>query len=460
MLDQDNLHDYQREGVRHIMENSHSALFLDMGLGKTVTTLTAISRLIFEELEIDRVLVIAPKRVAESVWDKEIKVWRHLSGLRISKITGSEQQRRRALQTPAEVYTIGRDNVAWLCGLFGGLSLPFDMLVIDEASSFKNPQAVRFKALRRVQPSFSRVVNLTGTPAPNGLIDLWAQTYLLDRGDRLGKTITEYRRNYFREGQKNGHIVYKYTIDKTNEQIIHERLKDICLSMKAADYLDMPKRVDNFIQVDLGDKVLAKYQEFERDQVLELLSSEEPITAQNAAALSNKLLQFANGAVYDAEGGFHEVHDAKLDALLSIIEEAAGKPVLVAYTYKHDLVRIMKALKAYKPVKLEKDADIDDWNAGKIQVMVMHPASGGHGLNLQQGGHIAVWFGQTWSLELYMQWNARLDRQGQEEQVFIHHLIAAGTIDSKVLAALTNKTRTQDGLMEAVKSLLAKYRKS
>jgi len=459
MLNQDNLHDYQREGVQHILDNSHSALFLDMGLGKTVTTLTAISRLIFEELEISRVLVIAPKRVAESVWDKEIKLWKHLSDLRVSKIAGNEKQRRKALQTAAEVYTIGRDNVAWLCGLFGGMTLPFDMLVIDEASSFKNPQAVRFKALRRVQPCFSRVVNLTGTPAPNGLMDLWAQTYLLDRGERLGKTITEYRRNYFREGQKNGHIVYKYTIDKTNEQVIHERLKDICLSMRAADYLDMPARVNNYLELPLGEKIMQKYEEFEGEQVLNLLSAEEPITAQSAAALSNKLLQFANGAVYDAEGGFHEVHDVKLDALVSIIEEAAGKPVLVAYTYKHDLVRIMKALKAYKPVKLEKDADIDNWNAGKIQVMVMHPASGGHGLNLQKGGNIAVWFGQTWSLELYQQWNARLDRQGQEEQVFVHHLIAAGTIDSKVLAALTNKTRTQDGLMDAVKSLLKKYGK-
>ena len=454
------LHDYQLTSINHILDNTHCALFLEMGLGKTVSTLTAINKLMFEELDIDSVLVVAPKRVAESVWDVEIEKWEHLSHLKVSKIIASEKQRRKALSEKAHIYTIGRDNIAWLCGQFGGSMLPFDMLVIDELSSFKNPKSVRFKALRGVQPSFKRVVGLTGTPAPNGLIDLWSQVYLLDRGKRLGKFISHFREDYFKPGKRNGAIVYSYDLVPDGEQRIHEKIGDICMSMKAKDYLTLPGRIDNFIDINFPPDIQKKYDAFEREQVLKLFPDHEEgkeISAVNAAALSNKLLQFANGAVYDENKKFHVVHDLKIEAAKEIIEDANGKPVLIAWIYKHDMERLVVALKKYNPRELKGDKDIKDWNEGKIQVMLMHPASGGHGLNLQAGGHIIIWFGQTWSLELEQQFNARLDRQGQKEVVIINKLVACKTIDQDVIAAQVRKSAKQDGLMEAVKAKIKKY---
>ena len=457
------LHEYQTTATDHILDNTHSALFLEMGLGKTVSTLTAIEHLMFAELEISSVLVIAPKRVAESVWGDEIEKWDHLKHLTISKVIGNAKQRRKALATPADIYTIGRDNVSWLCGQYGGSMLPFDMLVIDELSSFKNPKSVRFKSLRGVQPSFKRVVGLTGTPAPNGLIDLWAQIYLLDRGERLGKFVSHFREDFFRPGKRNGHIIYSYNLVEDGDKRIHDKIGDICMSMKAEDYLKLPGRVDNIIKLNFDEETQRKYDDFERDLVLELFEEQEPgqeISAVNAAALSNKLLQFANGAIYDEDKNYHVVHDLKIEATKDIIEDANGKPVLIAWTYRHDLYRLQKALKKYKPRELKTDQDIKDWNAGKIQVLMMHPASGGHGLNLQAGGNIIIWFGQTWSLELEQQLNARLARQGQKDIVIINKLVACKTLDLDVIAAQERKSEKQNGLMEAVKALKQKYNKS
>lgn len=453
-MNETNLHNYQNGAVAHILENDFCGLFLDMGLGKTVSSLTAIKKLIYDEVEINTVLVIAPKRVAESVWSAECDKWEHLKGLRVAKIIGNEKQRKAALREKADVYMLGRDNIVWLCGLYGGSMLPFDMLIIDESSSFKSPKSLRFKALKAAQPSFDRVVLLTGTPAPNGLIDLWSQIFLLDRGERLGKTITFYRDNFFSKSY-NG---FSYDLQQDAEERIHTKIKDVCLSMKAADYLDLPKRIDNFIKIQFSPELKKKYLDFEREKVLELLTASEDITAMSAAGLSNKLLQFANGAVYDADKVWHAVHDLKLDAAEEVIESANGKPVLIAYTYKSDVERLLERLKKYKPKKLDSDQDIKDWNAGKIKVLLMHPASGGHGLNLQTGGHIALWFGQTWSLELYMQFNARLDRQGQTESVIINHLIAEGTHDEEVIKSLENKETRQEGLMKAVKAKIEKYK--
>ena len=458
-MNESNLHNYQTGAVDHIINNPFSGLFLDMGLGKTVSTLTAINRLLFEELAVRKVLVIAPKRVAETVWSMECEKWEHLKHLRISKITGpGEAKRKEALNAKADIYIIGRDNVAWLCGLYGGLTLPFDMLVIDESSSFKSPKSLRFKALRRVQPSFDRVVLLTGTPAPNSLIDLWPQLYLLDRGERLGKTIGVYRDRYFSPNQRNGAIIYNYKLKNSGEEEIHRQISDVCMSMKATDYLDMPERIDNIIRLDLSPDIKKQYRDFERSQILELVEDEGEITALNAAALSNKLLQFANGAVYDENKNVHEVHTAKLEAIEEIIENANGHPVLIAWTYRHDAARLKKRLKKYDPVEFKTEQHYKDWNAGKIKVMMMHPASGGHGLNLQEGGNIIVWFGQTWSLELYQQLNARLYRQGQKgNNVVIHHLAVSGSMDEDVIRSLENKDNTQESLMSAIKSRIKKY---
>lgn len=459
-MNEQSLHDYQLTAVEHIVENKHCALFLEMGLGKTISTLTAAKVLIYDELEISKILVIGPKRVVESVWDAECEKWEHIKHFRISKIIGSVKQRKEALRKNADIYLISRDNIAWLCGLYGGSMLPFDMLVIDELSSFKNPKSIRFKALRGVQPSFKRIVGLTGTPAPNGLIDLWSQIYLLDRGERLGKFITRYREEYFKAGKRNGAIIYKYDIAGDGESRIHEKIGDICMSMKAKDYLQLPGRIDNIIKIQMPPDIQAKYDKFEEEQVLQLFvgqPEDEGISALNAAALSNKLLQFANGAVYDENKDYHIMHNLKIEAAQEIIEDANGKSVLIAWTYRHDLYRLKEALKKYNPVELKTDKDVKDWNAGKIQVMMMHPASGGHGLNLQSGGHIIIWFGQTWSLELEQQFNARLDRQGQEDVVIINKLVMAKTMDEDVIKAQESKSAKQDSLMEAVKAKIKKY---
>lgn len=456
MLDRSNLHGYQRTAVDHIKEHPDSALFLDMGLGKTVSTLTAIVDLI-NFFEVSKVLIVAPKRVAEITWGDEVENWKHLNGLRISVIKGTAKQREAAARADADIYTVSRDNLVWLLQMWGGAKVPYDMLVLDELSSFKNHQSKRFKAAKVIRRSCNRVVGLTGTPAPNGLIDLWAQMYLVDGGVRLGKSITDYRANYFRAGAQNGGIIYEYKPLPTTADVLSEKIADITLSMKALDFLDMPELnyINNY--VEMTAKVKKGYEDFEREQVLELLSDDAEITAMSAAALSNKLLQYAGGAVYDADRNVYAVHDEKIETLKEMIEAANGAPVLVAYNFQHEKARILEALKDYGAEPLEGVESVRRWNAGEIPVLVTHPASAGHGLNMQKGGNRIIWYGVTWSLELYQQFNARLWRQGQRNGVFVHHIVTRGTIDEKVIAALTGKATTQDGLMSAVKELIRKY---
>ena len=460
MLQRNQLHSYQNRGVQHIIDNPFCALFLDMGLGKTVTTLTAIKELM-DACIITNALVIAPKKVTQVTWTDEIKNWAHLQNLTISVIDGDVKHRRAAMAKKADIYAVSRDNIVWLVTEYGGIKLPFDMVVIDELSSFKNHASKRFRAMKRVRKFIPRVVGLTGTPSPNGLIDLFAQMYLIDEGERLGKTITGYRDRFFRPDKRNGDIVYTYALkqpaDETEKQI-SDLISDITISMTAEDYLKMPDKIMLFDTVELPRKIYENYQDFEQEQVLELINSDEMITAASAAALSNKLQQYANGAIYDADRNVKHIHDEKIEKLQEIIEAANGAPVLVAYSFIHDLDRIMNALKEYKPVKLEKPEHIAQWNDGKIQVLVTHPASAGHGLNLQKGGNILVWFGNTWSLELYMQFNARLYRQGQTKPVYIHHIVSKGTIDEKIIKALSGKKETQDGLMQSIKELMEKYK--
>lgn len=462
MLTKNDLHNYQKAGVEHIIEHPYCGLFLDLGLGKTVTTLTAIEALMFDYCEIDSVLIVAPKRVAESVWQEEAEKWEHLRHLTFSKIIGTQKQRLEAIHTKANIYIISRDNIAWLSALYGGGKLPFDMVVIDELSSFKSYKSERFKAMRSARLYLKRLVGLTGTPAPNGLIDLWAQIYLMDRGDRLEKTITRYREKYFRPGRTNGNVVYSYDLMADSEYIIHKKIEDICISMKSDDYLEMPLRTDNYIKLRMPDDIKKKYEAFEKEKVIDLLNSqgeENAINVVNAAALSNKLLQFANGAIYDENRNVYKVHDIKLEALKEMIEDANGQSVLVAWIFQFDRDRIMKYLKAYNPRELKTNKDIEDWNAGKVQVMLAHPASAGHGLNLQAGGHIIIWFGATWSLELYQQFNGRLYRQGQKEHVIINHLILQGSHDEDVIKALQYKDKKQNNLLNSIKARIDKYKK-
>lgn len=462
MLTKNNLHNYQKACVEHIIEHPYCGLFLDLGLGKTVIALTAIEALMFDYCEVDSALIIAPKRVAESVWQEEAQNWEHLRHLTFSKIIGTQKQRQEAIRTKADIYIISRDNIAWLSALYGGGKLPFDMVVIDELSSFKSYKSECFKAMRSARLYIKRLVGLTGTPAPNGLIDLWSQIYLMDRGDRLEKTITRYREKYFRPGRTNGNVVYSYDLMSDSEFLIHKKIEDICISMKAEDYLEMPFRTDNYIKLKMSENIRKQYEDFEKNKVLELLSSadeETAINVVNAAALSNKLLQFANGAIYDEERNVYPIHDIKLEALKEIIDDANGQPVLVAWTYQFDRDRIKEYLKAYKPRELKTNKDIEDWNAGKVQVMLAHPASAGHGLNLQAGGHIIIWFGQTWSLELYQQFNGRLYRQGQQSHVVINHLILQGTHDEDVIKALKSKDQKQNSLMNSIKAKIDKYKK-
>lgn len=458
MLRRENLHKYQEACITHIINNRYCGLFLDMGLGKTVTTLTAIDLLIYDYLEINKVLIIAPKRVTETVWAEEAKNWEHLKYLTFSKIVGTEKQRLEALHAKANIYLISRDNIAWLCAKYGGGRTPFDMVVVDELSSFKSYKSQRFKALRQVRPTIKRFVGLTGTPAPNGLIDLWPQIWLMDMGLRLGKTITSYRRNYFSPAKTNGHIVYSYRLNTNAEKLIRDSIADICISMKAEDYLEMPMLTENYISLTLPSKIKKQYDDFEKEKILEL-NAEDTINVINAAGLSNKLLQFANGAIYDEDKNVHEVHNIKLEALKEIIDTANGQSILIAWSYQFDRDRILKALSDYKPRELKGVKDINEWNEGKIQVMLAHPASAGHGLNLQAGGSIIVWFGLTWSLELYQQFNARLYRQGQKERVIIHHLVMQGTHDEDVVKALKQKNRTQESLLNSIKAKINKYLK-
>lgn len=443
---------YQKRAIQHILDHPSAGLFLEMGLGKSVITLTAITELLHNSFEIARVLVIAPLRVADTVWTAEAEKWDHTRHLRISKVLGPKKKRIEALNTPADVYVINRENVEWIVNHYGR-SWPFDMVVIDELSSFKSPSSRRFRALRKVLPLINRIVGLTGTPAPNGLIDLWSQIYLLDQGERLGPTITGYRNRYFIPGKRRGHIVYEWI--PISEEVIYEKISDICISMKAEDWLDMPQRIDRTVTVTLPPAARARYKQLERDLLLPF--SDGDVVANTAAVLAGKLLQLANGAVYDENHNVREIHKAKLEALGDIIEAANGKPILVFYTYQHDLHRIEKR---FSVRTLESSKDISDWNAGRIPVLLAHPASAGHGLNLQAGGNTIVWFGLPHSLELYEQANARLYRQGQKENVIIHHLVTEGTIDENVMKALARKALTQNDLMQAVKARISEIPRS
>ncbi|EYE88015.1 DEAD/DEAH box helicase [Fervidicella metallireducens AeB] len=446
---------YQQYAASWIIDKKYSALFLDCGLGKTVITLTAISVLLYDYFEITKVLVIAPLRVAHSTWDEEASKWDHLKNIKISKVLGTEKERIAALNTKADVYIINRENVRWLVNFYKA-DWPFDMVVIDELSSFKSSKSERFKALRKIRPLTKRIVGLTGTPAPNGLIDLWSQIYLLDGGERLGKTVTGFREKYFLPDKRNRHIVFTYKPKEGAKEAIYEKLSDICVSMKAEDYLELPQRIDNIISVELNSEVKKQYEVLEKELILSLDDSD--ISAGSAAVLANKLIQMANGAVYDENGEVKYIHDEKLKALDELIEAASCRPVLIFYGYQHDKDRIMNCLSKLNPRILQSDKDIKDWNRGEVQILLAHPASCGHGLNLQAGGNIIIWFGLTWSLELYQQANARLHRQGQKETVIIHHIIAKGTIDEKVMKALADKNTSQTALIEAVKAQMSKYK--
>lgn len=438
---------YQRTAIQWIIDRPAAGLFLGMGMGKSVVTLTAIDQLIYDRIEVQRVLVIAPLRVAQDTWAREVAKWDHLHHLRVARVLGPLKARLEALEQDADIYVINRENVVWLCE-FLGRRWPFDMVVIDELSSFKSHQAKRFKALRRVLGRVRRIVGLTGTPAPNGLIDLWPQVYLLDRGERLGETVGKFRSRYFTPDRMNGHIVYSYKLLPGADDAIHNKLADLCMSLKKEDYLDLPGQIYETVELTPPPALLKRYKQFERDRIMETLDEDGEVVALNAAALTGKLLQFANGAIYDDQGSVHALHDVKLDALEELIEAANGEPVLVFYAFKHDRDRIMQRLPCRE---LSAPDDIDAWNRKEIPVAIAHPASVGHGLNLQEGGHIIIWFGLTWSLELYQQANERLNRPGQTDVCRIYHLILKGTHDERVLAALDQKDTSQRALIDALR---------
>ena len=443
---------HQRAGIEWIAERTACALLWGMGTGKTVTTLTAIDRILYDYMEDGPVLVIAPKRVAENTWSKETEKWEHLKHLRICKIMGTAKQRIEAVHSIfdgpfSDVYVINRENVVWLVDTLQN-RWPFPIVVIDELSSFKSAQAKRWKALRRVRGRIRRLIGLTGTPRPNGLEDLWPEVYLLDQGARLGKTLGAFRARWLTPEKMNGHIVYSYRPKDGAEADVYERLSDICMSIKKDDVLSLPGQIYEDIELTAPPSLLKQYKQFERDKVLESLDEEGAIVAGSAAALTNKLLQFANGAIYDMDGKVHELHTIKLEALEELLEEAGGDNVLVLYAYKHDRDRIRQRIDCRE---LDKPEDIDAWNRGEIPVALAHPASIGHGLNLQDGGHIIVWYGLTWSLELYQQANERLNRPGQKNVCRVYHLILKGTHDSRVLQALKNKDKGQAAAIEALR---------
>lgn len=440
-------HDYQNYATEFIEKHSVAAVLLDMGLGKSVITLSAINDLCLDTFEVQKVLVIAPLRVARDTWKAEIEKWDHLKYLKYSVAVGTETERKSALKQPANLYIINRENVGWLIEE-SGIPFDYDMVVIDELSSFKNHKAKRFKSLMRVRPTVRRIVGLTGTPSSNGLMDLWAEFKLLDMGKRLGRFITHYRDEFFIPDKRNGQVIFSYKPKENAEEEIYRRISDITISMKSTDYLKMPECIMNEVEVNLSEKEIKMYNTLKKDLVLSIANKE--IDAVNAGALSNKLSQMANGAIYDENKQVIEIHDRKLDALEDLIEQANGKPVLVAYWFKHDLVRIRKR---FDIREIKSSKDIVDWNNGKIPIAVIHPASAGHGLNIQDGGSTLIWFGLTWSLELYLQTIARLWRQGQKSKtVIIHHIIAEGTTDEKIMEALRKKEITQDALMDAVKA--------
>lgn len=441
-----NPHNYQTYATEFMIKNPVSAVFLDMGLGKTVITLTAINEMCRDTFLVSKVLVIAPLRVARDTWPAEIEKWNHLKGLTYAVAVGTEAERRAALLQNASVYIINRENLCWLIE-DSGLPFDFDMVVIDELSSFKSHRAKRFKSLLKARPRIKRIVGLTGTPSTNGLMDLWAEFRILDLGKRLGRYITHYRQNYFIPDKRNGMVVFSYKPLPGAEEAIYKQIDDITISMKAEDYLDMPDCIYNEVKVKLDKKERKVYNTLKKEMVVSIGADE--VDASNAAVLSNKLSQLANGAIYSDDKKVISIHDRKLDALEDLIEAANGKPVLVAYWFKHDFERIKKR---FDVREIKSSKDIVDWNNGQIPVAVIHPASAGHGLNLQAGGSTLIWYGITWSLELYQQTNARLWRQGQKsEAVIIHHIIAEKTVDEQIMAALNRKDKTQSALIDAVR---------
>lgn len=460
-------HNYQKYCIVRIIQDEALALFLDMGLGKTAITLTAVNDLIFNRFQVGRCLVIAPKKVAEDTWTREQSKWDHLQLLKIRSVLGSKNKRIRELNSPGNVFVINRENVSWLVDYYRN-DWPFDMVVIDESSSFKSHQSKRFKALKNIRGHIRRIVELTGTPSPNGLTDLWAQLYLLDGGKRLGRTLTEYRNNYFFPSARNATTIFSYEPRPGADEKIRELIRDICISLSARDYLELPDRIDNTRYIRLDAKAQRVYDEMERERVLEL--PDAVLDAGSAAVLSGKLLQLANGAVYHTteyvegdkvreEKTVVEIHDNKVEAFLELVEELNGKHALVFYNFQHDLARLEKALSKTKLAvrELRTSGDIADWNAGNIEVLLAHPASVAYGLNLQEGGSDVIWFGLNWSLELYQQANARLHRQGQKHTVYVHHLVVAGSVDEDVMDALEKKGDYQAALLEALKARVEKY---
>ena len=452
-------HKYQLTAINHVINVPKCGLFLDMGLGKTVSTLTAIKELKYNRFQVNKVLIIAPKKVAEGTWSKEKDKWNHTKDFRVSLVLGSQQKRIKALSINADLYIINRENIPWLVDYLRN-DWYFDTVVIDESSSFKNSRSKRFKALKMVLPKINRLIELTGTPSPNGVEDLWAQIYLLDQGTRLEKYITHFRAKYMEPNKRNRSQIFDYKIKDGVYDSIINKISDICISMKSEDYLELPDLSYNEIPVILNDKARRDYDKMERDFVLELEGAEDEITAVNAAALSNKLLQISNGAVYDSSGIYTEVHDAKIEAFLELIERLQGKSLLVFYNFQHDRDRIKKALEKSDLVvkELKTTQDEDDWNAGKIDILLTHPASAAYGLNLQEGGNHVCWFGLSWNLEHYQQANKRLHRQGQKEKVIIHHLVTQGTRDEDVMRALDNKAGVQEEIMQSLKARIKKVK--
>lgn len=454
-------HDYQRHCINRIIDTPRLGLFLDMGLGKTSIVLSAVKELKYNRFAVSKVLVIAPKKVAEGTWSKEKDKWDHTRCLRISRVLGSEKKRIRALYETADIYIINRENVVWLVDFYKN-DWPFDMVVIDESSSFKSHKAKRFKALSAMAPRIKRIVELTGTPSPNGLADLWAQLYLLDEGARLGTRYAGFRERYFDAGPVHNGIVYRYSVKQGSEEAILSAISDICVSMKASDYLELPDCIMHEIPVELDPKAAKAYRELEREMVLELPDDE--VTVTSAAALSNKLLQLGNGAIYGEDHSVHAVHGCKIEAFMELIESlsASGKSALVFYNYQHDRERLQKALAKTGLVvrELKTTQDEDDWNAGEIDILLTHPASSAYGLNLQQGGNHVVWFGLNWNYELYTQANKRLHRQGQTEKVIIHHLVCEGTRDEDVMAALARKDDVQQFVMESLKARIKRIKEA
>ncbi len=454
-------HEYQAYCIDRIINmpvwGPGLGLYLDMGLGKTVIVLTAVNDMIYNRFAARRVLVIAPKKVAEATWTTEAQKWDHLKLLRIIPVLGSAQKRIRALNTPADVYVINRENTQWLVDYYRN-SWPFDMVVLDESSSFKNHQAKRFKSLTWVRNKISRIVELTGTPAPNGLIDLWAQIYLLDSGERLGKTIGGFRQRYFNPDKRNAQQVFTYKPKDGAGGTIQSKISDICISMKASDYLELPECIYDDIPVQLNSRAAAAYKKLERDMLLEI--DENEITATTAAALGNKLLQLGNGAVYGENKQIIEIHQCKIEAFLETVEALQGQPVLVGYNFQHDRDRLLKALaKSGLRVRVYRmPQDGVDWNNHKIDVLLAHPAATAYGLNLQEGGSHVIWFGLNWSLELYEQFNKRLHRQGQKNRVFIHNLIVKGSMDEDVISALQGKDTAQESLLRALRVRIEKVK--